>query len=53
MLGLELNSEDFVSDGINETPVTDQSDYSLYGFYEKNINKSFNFYSSFRFGNFY
>ena len=52
MLGLELNSEDFVSDGINETPVTDQSDYSLYGFYEKNINKSFNFYSSFRFGNF-
>ena len=52
MLGLELNSEDFVSDGINETPVTDQSDYSFYGFYEKNINKSLNFYSSFRFGNF-
>ena len=29
ILGLEFNSEDFVSDGINETPVTDQSDYFL------------------------
>ena len=52
LFGSEVNIKNFKSDGINETPITDGMDISLYGFYENNINSKFDFLSSFRFGYF-
>ena len=52
LLGSEFNIKNFISDGINETPVTDEFDFSLYGFYEENNGLGFDFLSSFRLGYF-
>ena len=51
-MGAEFKIENFKSDGINETPVTDQSNISFYGFHKQNINGKFDLLSSFRIGKF-
>ena len=52
LMGAEFKLENFKSDGINETPVTDQSNISFYGFHKQNINGKFDLLSSFRIGKF-
>ena len=52
LFGSEFNVENFKSDGINETPITNEMNISLYGFYEENSNLGFDFLSSFRLGYF-
>ena len=50
--GSEINIENFISDGINETPVTDEVSFSIYGFYKESMSSDFDFISSFRLGHF-
>ena len=52
LIGSEVNIKNFESDGINETPVTDEFDVSFYGFYEKESNSGYIFSSSIRAGYF-
>ena len=51
LFGSEINMRKFESDGINETPVTDEKNISFYGFYERQ-NNTFDILSSFRLGYF-
>ena len=53
LFGSEINVRKFRSDGINETPATDEINLSFYAFHQKRIGHSeFDILSSFRLGHF-